>query len=178
MICTQICTYYSCMDSAGYCLYEAKRRERKLNRFHAKRLKGLLKHLQLVARCTVRKCIKALQSLCRNIALCKRLANHPPQSLPLVVPTSAHSTDKRYTPFKRGRLSLKSNLLWRVPSAIPRVCAYPFSFHLIRFHSVFWATSVTFTFCKDRYELMCHTYMIQRALLQMLVYHIFIFRMQ
>jgi len=75
-----------------------------------KRLKRLSKHLQSATQCTVRKCIKALQSLCRNIALCKRPANHPPQSLPpadhIVARIRPINVTRVLAPFKRNRFSL------------------------------------------------------------------------
>jgi len=116
-----------------------RRREREMDRMRAKplsckRLKSLSKHLQSATQCMVRKCIKALQSLCRNIALCKRPANHPPQSLPpadhIVARIRPINVTRVLAPFKRNRLSLslslslslKSNLLWRVSDAI--LCLY------------------------------------------------------
>jgi len=127
--------------------------------------------------CTIRKCIKALQSLCRNIVLCKRPANHPPQSLPLadhiVACIRPINVTRVLTPFKRNQLSpsLPLSLSNRISfDACPtQSCACMrgtpmHRFHLIRFHSAFWVTGITFTFCEDRHELMCCPSIIRHAL--------------
>lgn len=107
--------YSDCLDLDRSCLCNPKRRGRGLDRMQAKplsckrRLKRLSKHLQSTIQCTVRKCIKALQSLCRNIALCKRPANHPPQPLPttdhIVARIRPINVTRVLAPFKRNRLS-------------------------------------------------------------------------
>lgn len=83
-------------------------------------VKRFSKHLQSATQCTVRKCIKALQSLCRNIALCKRPANHPPQSLPpadhIVARIRPINVTRVLTPFKCNRLSLSLSLSSPPPS--------------------------------------------------------------